>query len=165
LAKAEDRKTLLYIGVEKDKLTPSQLGALRSVLSNLQSFSDAPQAIRWLNHLERRKNRCEKWHPESLEKIKKYLTEENLIWIDLELYIAPPSKTETGTSADFDKEKWAKKLRKWAEELRKLVAPITLTETGADILKQELWAEALYALVDACIRAHKRELESKSPQE
>jgi len=165
LAKAEDRKTLLYIGVEKDKPRMSQLGALRSVLSNLQSFSDAPQAIRWLNHLEERRNRCEKWHPESLEKIKKYLTKENLIWIDLELYIAPPSKTETGTSADFDKEKWAEELRKWAEELRKLVAPITLTETGADILKQELWAEALYALVDACIRAHKRELESKSPQE
>ena len=40
--------------------------------------------------------------------------------------------------------------------------PITLTNTGETELKQNLWAEALYALIDACIRAHKRDSENQS---
>jgi CRISPR-associated protein Csx10 len=125
LAKAEDRKELLHI--EKDKPRMSQLGALRSVLSCLQSFENRGNAIAWLDRLKKTKNRQEKWHPKSLETIEKYLTQENQIWDDLGLDIAE----------------------------------ITLTVTGEAELKKELWAEALYALVDACIRAQKRESESK----
>lgn len=36
---------------------------------------------------------------------------------------------------------------------------LVLTENGAEELKQELWAEAVRALVDACVHAHKRDLE------
>jgi CRISPR-associated protein Csx10 len=34
-----------------------------------------------------------------------------------------------------------------------------LTEGGERRLKQNLWAETVRALVDACVRAHKRDLE------
>jgi CRISPR-associated protein Csx10 len=125
LAKAEERKSLLYIGIKKDKPTMSQLGALRSVLSRLHGFDKRDEAILWLANVKANKNRKEKWLDQSLVKIEKYLTEENLIWSDLAL----------DTKA------------------------ITLTETGKIELKKELWAEALYSLVDACIREHKRESE------
>ncbi|MEK6410287.1 MAG: RAMP superfamily CRISPR-associated protein [Acidobacteriota bacterium] len=36
---------------------------------------------------------------------------------------------------------------------------LTLAKDGAEELKQELWPEAVRALVDACVQAHKRELE------
>jgi CRISPR-associated protein Csx10 len=38
---------------------------------------------------------------------------------------------------------------------------ITLTKTGYTNLKEELWVEAVQTLVDACIRAHKRDLEKQ----
>jgi len=128
LAKAENRKSLLFIGVEKDKPTMSQLGALRSVLSRLHNFDKREEAIIWLANIKATKNRQDKWRAESLKKIEKYLTEDNLVWIDLELDIES----------------------------------ITLTQTGEVDLKKELWAEAIYSLVDACIRTHKRELESQA---
>jgi CRISPR-associated protein Csx10 len=36
---------------------------------------------------------------------------------------------------------------------------LSLTADGADRLKKDLWAEAVRTLVDACIRAQKRETE------
>jgi CRISPR-associated protein Csx10 len=131
LARAKDYKTLLYIGIEKDKPTMSQLGALRSVLSQVQNFSDTNQAILWLANIRANKSRSGKWLNQSLEKIGRYLTEANLIWEDLALNLEP----------------------------------ITLTDTGEADLKKDLWAEALYALIDACIRAHKRDLEKKQSQD
>jgi CRISPR-associated protein Csx10 len=128
LARAKDYKTLLYIGIEENKPTMSQLGALRSVLSQVQNFNDTHQAILWLANVLASKSRSGKWLNQSLEKIRLYLTEANFIW----------------------------------EELALNLQPITLTDTGKDELKQDLWAEALYALIDACIRAHKRDLEKKS---
>lgn len=38
---------------------------------------------------------------------------------------------------------------------------LTLTEDGAEELKRELWPEAVRTLVDACVQAHKRELEGE----
>jgi len=38
---------------------------------------------------------------------------------------------------------------------------LVLTEDGEERLKQELWAEAMRALVSACVRAHKRDLEGE----
>jgi CRISPR-associated protein Csx10 len=128
MARAKDYKTLLYIGIKKDMPTMSQLGALRSVLSQVQNFSDTNQAILWLANISANKSRKDKWLKQSLEKIKLYLTEANLIWEDLALNLEP----------------------------------ITLTNTGETELKQNLWAEALYALIDACIRAHKRDSENQS---
>jgi len=130
LARAKDYKTLLYIGLEKEKPTMSQLGALRSVLSQVQNFSDTNQAILWLANILANKSRSGKWLSQSLEKIRRYLTEADLVWEDLELNLEP----------------------------------ITLTDTGEAALKQDLWAEALYALIDACIRAHKRDSEKKQSQ-
>lgn len=131
LARAKDYKTLLYIGIEKDKPTMSQLGALRSVLSQVQNFRDTDQAVLWLANVLANKSRSGKWLSQSLEKIRRYLTESNLIWEDLALNLEP----------------------------------ITLTDTGEAELKQDIWAEALYALIDACIRAHKRDLEKKQSRD
>ncbi|ELS31690.1 MULTISPECIES: RAMP superfamily CRISPR-associated protein [Pseudanabaena] len=131
LARAKDYKTLLYIGIEKDKPTMSQLGALRSVLGQVQNFNDTDQAILWLANVLANKSRSGKWLSQSLGKIRLYLTEAHVIWEDLALNLEP----------------------------------ITLTDTGEDELKQELWAEALYALIDACIRAHKRDIEKKQSQD
>lgn len=44
-------------------------------------------------------------------------------------------------------------------ELQKLYPELTLTKNGKEILQKELWSYAVWTLVDACIRAHKRDLE------
>jgi hypothetical protein len=41
----------------------------------------------------------------------------------------------------------------------------TLTEDAQKELKQELWTLAVRTFFDACIRAHKRELESEQQRE
>jgi len=38
---------------------------------------------------------------------------------------------------------------------------LTITQNGKTKLKAELWAEAIRTLVDAMIRAHKRDLEKE----
>jgi CRISPR-associated protein Csx10 len=125
-ATPEERKELL--GIDKDKPTMSQLGALRSILSRIKSFDDGKKAIDWLNDLKGKDNRREKWHQDSLDKIHKYLRDGDHIW---------------------------------QEDVLKLeFSELTLTETGKTSLKQELWAEALFTLIDGCIRAHKRSLEN-----
>ncbi len=39
---------------------------------------------------------------------------------------------------------------------------VVLTETGSACLRRELWAEAVRALVFACVRAHKRAAEASA---
>jgi CRISPR-associated protein Csx10 len=121
---SEKRKELLAI--EGNNPSMSQLGALRSVLSRVKSFDNKERAIAWLDSLESVPNRKKKWHPDSLTRIREYLTESDRIWDDLGLELVE----------------------------------LTITETGIESLKGELWAEALFTLVDACIRAHKRKLEN-----
>ena len=78
-----------------------------------------------------------------------------------------------------EKEKWKKRKEKWGNSLDipyELVtsphqvwsileistAELTLTENGEQNLKGILWAEAVQTLVDAIVRAHKRNEEENS---
>jgi CRISPR-associated protein Csx10 len=79
----------------------------------------------WLDHLEKTKNRREKWSENSLRAVRTLIEEPEAVWRLLGI------KT----------------------------AELIVTEGGQDMLKEELWAEAVRALVEACVRAHKRELE------
>ncbi len=122
------------LGIEGDKPSMSQLGGLRSFLPQLQTHQDS--AIKnWFGN---------------------------------------------DSGSDLEKEKWKRRREKWGDSLRipyDLVtspdqiwtilgiptAALTLTENGEQNLKKILWAEAVQTLVDAIIRAHKRDLE-KSKQ-
>lgn len=111
----------------------SQLGSLRSVLSRIESPEDEG-VERWFEHLQDTKNRCDKWPNGSLDKLRQLITSPTEIWEHLSLAL-----TKLGHKDGF--------------------AEFTLTRTGEQKLKTELWSEAVQILIDACIRAHKRELE------
>lgn len=149
VASSEDnRKQVLGIEIETKEKTKrskppmSQLGSLRSVLSQLtvkdkdennqnQVFPfnrvNVEVFIRWLDHLELTSDRKNKWANGSLNKIRNLISLPSQIWTDL--------------GFDFEE--------------------ITLTGTGHTDLKEDLWVEAVQTLVDACIRAHKRDLEKQ----
>jgi CRISPR-associated protein Csx10 len=126
------RKAVLGVEVSK-KGAPSaggppmsQLGALRSVLGRLRDKTHRDVVMSWLDHLEKTKNRREKWSENSLRAVRTLIEEPEAVWRLLGI--------ET--------------------------AELIVTEGGQDVLKEELWAQAVKALVEACVRAHKRELEA-----
>ncbi len=115
------------------KPSMSQLGILRSIFKQLhQGDNDQIKSVeQWLSKLENeRKN---KWHPESFDKLKKLVANPSYIWDLID--------DDDWKSIGFD------------------YKGLTLTTTGKEDLQQELWSEAVQTVVDACIRAHKRELE------
>ncbi|NJR61347.1 MAG: hypothetical protein HC769_22440 [Cyanobacteria bacterium CRU_2_1] len=87
----------------------------------------------WLAHLGNTDNRREKWTDESLQAIRRLVTPE---------------------------ESLAKGNAIW-QELALPVTELCITRNAESELKKELWAEAVTTLIDACIRAHKRSLESR----
>lgn len=119
---------------KQSKPTMSQLGALRSILTTIEEPKDA-KVILWLANLKETKNRLEKWDEKekSLNIFQELLSTQNKVWEHLE------------------------------QALKELAHPsfsqITLTSEGEKYLKKHLWVEAVNILVDACIRAHKRDLE------
>ena len=119
----------------------SQLGSLRSVLSRIESPEDEG-VKKWIEHLQKTKNRADKWPNGSLDKLRQLITSPTEIWEHLSSAL-----TKLGHEDGF--------------------AEFTLTKTGEEKLKNELWSEAVQILIDACIRAHKRELEKhqKNTQE
>lgn len=149
--RTEKRTEALGIAVKDRKSRPpmSQLGALRSVASRLLSVDDKKDIVGWLAHLEETPNRFDKWPNEAkgkrtgndqrsgLNRIRALIEERDRVWVLLS------SLDETDTKP-FD----------WSS--------LVITETGEDDLKTELWAEAVRAVVDACVRAQKRETE-KTP--
>jgi CRISPR-associated protein Csx10 len=131
------RAQILNIKIENKESKPpmSQLGSLRSVLTRLESPDD--EAIeKWIQHLQQTKNRFDKWPNGSLDKLRQLITSPTEIWEHLSSAL---SKLEH----------------------KQGFAEFTLTATGEERLKKELWLEAVQILIDACIRAHKRELESQ----
>jgi len=125
-ASPDSRKQAL--GIEPKKPKMSQLGALRSVIGRLQTFTDNIHVIPWLTSLEQTPNRKDKWSTNSLNNIRRLVSHQDDVWSLLNINFAE----------------------------------ISLTRTGEQDLKAELWAEAVRTFVDACIRAHKRDLEHKS---
>jgi CRISPR-associated protein Csx10 len=119
----------------------SQLGSLRSVLSRIESPEDEG-VKKWIEHLQKTKNRADKWPNGSLDKLRQLITSPTEIWEHLSSAL-----TKLGHEDGF--------------------VEFTLTKTGEEKLKNELWSEAVQILIDACIRAHKREFEKhqKNTQE
>ncbi|MGI0483505.1 RAMP superfamily CRISPR-associated protein [Geminocystis sp. CENA526] len=129
----EKRKEYLGLTIQKkennneSKPPMTQLGALRSVVSKLQSQNDKNQVTNWITALESVPNRKEKWVGNSLKLIRSLINDERKIW-----------------------------------EYLHLPNDLTITNNGETELKQQLWAEAIRTLIDAMIRAHKRDWEKTS---
>lgn len=131
------RSKILDITIENRESKPpmSQLGSLRSVVNSIESSEDE-SIKRWIQHLQQTKNRFDKWPSGTLEKLHQLITSPTEIWEHL-----LSGLTHLGHTEGF--------------------AEFTLTKTGEERLKQELWSEAVQILIDACIRAHKREIENQ----
>ncbi len=126
-ADRDNRKRALGIEIigQQSKPRMTQLGALRSIVSRLQSSTDIPRIVSWLNHLAATPNRANEWPLDSLAYVEELITQSGRVWQLLKL--------------DFTN--------------------FVLTEGGQEELKAELWPEAVRTLVDACVRAQKRDLE------
>jgi CRISPR-associated protein Csx10 len=119
----------------------SQLGALRSVIARLQGEADRQHILNWVEHLEGTANRMEKW-------------------------------PDTAKQADGGGKPRLRKIRDLIERrdtvwelLEVKWEPLVITRTGQHELKSELWAEGVRALVDACVRKQKREVEKQRERE
>jgi CRISPR-associated protein Csx10 len=129
------RAELLGIVMENNESKPpiSQLGSLRSVLTQLQKPSDN-SISGWIQILQNTPNRFEKWPNGSLDKLRALTTIPDRIWEILAIKL-----TELGHKNGFSE--------------------FTLTQTGERELREELWSEAVRITIDECIRAHKHALE------
>lgn len=131
------------LGIAPNQPTMSQLAALKSILGQLHKPENQREpgvVTQWLNNLENTPNRKDKWSPQSLQKIRNLISDENQIWNTLNLNLAEITLTSTGQQ-DLTGRQW----RNITDE----------QWTKSD----QLWTEAVQTLVDACIRAHKRDLE------
>jgi CRISPR-associated protein Csx10 len=137
----EKRKNILGLNFDerKNSVPPmSQLGGLRSVVERL-SNDNAKLVTDWLDHLNETSNRREKWVG-ALEKVCKLFGDRKK---------DTQQKEATWT---------IKKERIWEAMKDDWQDPPTLVRQPKE-LRERLWAEAVRTLVDAGIRAHKRELE------
>jgi CRISPR-associated protein Csx10 len=119
-------------GQPKSKPTMSQLGGLRSKVGQLRNdhAGDKDNVVgKWITAMKKAE---EKWPRADL--ISKLCTDDDRVW--------------TLLSKDADDEDWP---TKWAD--------FTIRTDGEAAVKKDLWAEAVRTLIDACIRAHKRQLE------
>ena len=172
-ADALTRTRILGITIEEEKSYPSmsQLGGLRSNFRRLKSLSDQTQVTSWITALENVPNRREKWDKteNGLQKIRELVTNPQIIWQELnivsqdqlipssksQLTVDPPLRQAQGnTFAPLSKGGWGD-----LNATPIVQNDITMTVGGRNELKQILWAEAVRTLVDAIIRAHKRDLE------
>ncbi|QMS86109.1 hypothetical protein HUN01_00305 (plasmid) [Nostoc edaphicum CCNP1411] len=131
------------LGIAPNQPTMSQLGALKSILGQLHKPENPREpgvVTQWLNNLEDTPNRKDKWSPQSLQTIRALISDENQIWNTLNLNFAEITLTSTGQQ-DLTARQWRNITN---EQWQK---------------SDQLWTEAVQALVDACIRAHKRDLE------
>ena len=96
--------------------------------------------LQWLEHLEKTPNRSDKWPEGALFALTHLLQDETALWKAL----APDWQAPLVLTAPRDPEVTGGRVANW---------------------QGLLWAEALRALVDACLRAHKRGTESFTPVE
>jgi CRISPR-associated protein Csx10 len=135
------RHDVLKINPKSPQPTMSQLGALRSVIaqsrSDTQAETDRTRALvsHWLERIQQSKNRDRAWPKDTWQAVWDLVNDQNKIWdalaIDFQQLILTTSQTDPAQSAELDR-------------------------------KREFWAEAVRTVVDACIRAHKRELEKEA---
>lgn len=134
------------LGIKYNQPTMSQLGAFRSILGQLQKPEESGKpgyVTKWLNNLEDTPNRKDKWSSQTLQEIRNLISNQNYIWSILNLNFASITLTANGQRDlkggqchSMTSEQWQK--------------------------SDQLWTEAVNIFVDACIRAHKRDLEKKS---
>jgi CRISPR-associated protein Csx10 len=133
----EERKKILGLKIVGKESVPtmSQLGSVRSNLRKLKSKSDISSISTWVESLKQ--NRADRWEKtqNGLKQLSDLVTQEQTVWRYLESNV---------TSINLEKLDWEQ---------------LTITKDGVRQLKQDLWAEAVRILVDAIIRAHKRDLE------
>ncbi|GAB4322782.1 MAG: hypothetical protein Kow0091_30140 [Geminocystis sp.] len=114
---ASDRQTRKqYLGLEiqgeESKPPMTQLGALRSVVSKLQSQNDKQQVTNWIKALESVPNRKEKWVGDSLKLIRSLINDERKIWEYLHL----PKDLNITHNAETEL-----KMQLWAEAIRTFI--------------------------------------------
>ncbi|HKV37961.1 MAG TPA: RAMP superfamily CRISPR-associated protein [Blastocatellia bacterium] len=135
----EGRGQALGIEIRDGESRPplSQLGALRSVAARLRGNGqeDKDVILRWVRQLEHTPNRLEKW-PDAAR------TREGVAGQELSKIRELIERADTI---------WNLLNIRWNG--------LVITDTGQADLSSELWAEAVRALVDACIRKQKREVE------
>lgn len=76
------REEILGITIKDGESQPSmsQLGALRTVISRLQSYDDSDSIVNWINSVLNKPNRRERWNQDSLETIRDLVTNDQIIW-------------------------------------------------------------------------------------
>lgn len=137
-----------YLALQSTKPPNSQLGALNSTLRQLRSTDDSDKQIilQWMTHIKEISNRFDKWKvgddSPALSKIETLITDQTQIWNVL----TPKSPDGEQSDPNF-----------WPA--------ITLTASGNDELREELWAEAVRVFIDAFIRSHRREIEETNESE
>ncbi|MGB3517665.1 MAG: RAMP superfamily CRISPR-associated protein [Elainellaceae cyanobacterium] len=125
-----------YLALESTKPPNSQLGALNSTLQQMRSPSDTSIVVNWITKIREISNRHEKWQTNNGNE--------------------SPALTKIQDLITNQPKIW--------EILTLNLSDITLTETGEQDLKQELWAEAVRTFINACIRAHRRDHEPKGQE-
>lgn len=131
-------------GIKRDRPTMSQLGALRSVLRRLgkpENPAEPGVILKWLKHIEETPNQKDKWELETLQEIRSLITDETEIWKLLEFDFLKFTLTSTG-ERDLKGQQWQNMTdEQWQKS-------------------DQLWTETIQILFDACIRAHKRDIEA-----
>jgi CRISPR-associated protein Csx10 len=125
------RQEALKWDVKANKPPMSQLGALRGQIARLRGDADVPAILGWLNHLAGNPKREEKWPRGAITCIRGLIGEEERVWDMLQGADWPTLTEEAAASGQ-----------------------------AAVRLRAQLWPLAVRTLFDACIRAHKRELEA-----
>lgn len=120
----------------------SQLGGLRSVVQQLRN-DDVEMVTNWLKHLEDTPNRFDKWPRGALRADPQH---GNQLGIVNKLFAGGYVWTLLKDLKDTNGQ------AVWQD-------PATIEQSAED-LRNDLWAEAVRSLVDACLRAHKRALKN-----
>jgi len=139
---ADSDKREEYLALNSTNPPNSQLGALNSTLRQLRTTDESDQqtVIQWINKIREISNRHDKWkvadRSPALSKIEALIDDHSQIW----QILTPKAEDGEQPNSKF-----------WDE--------ITLTASGNEHLRQEIWAEAVRIFIDACIRAHRRDQE------
>ena len=141
-ADANRREAILGIKIVGDASQPSmsQLGGLRSMVSRLTERETTNPVSNWVTAIQKVDNRREKWPSDSRNKVDSLDKVRSLV----------TDFSQVWTDLGCDQE--------WANQL-------TMTARGSEELRTELWAEAVRTLIDAIIRAHKRDWEKAQREE
>ncbi len=134
------------IGITQDKPKASQLGALRQVIGRVNKVNHEV-FTGWWGHLQDNHNRKDKWLTEAFITYEKTIDESGC-----EQKIAKPGKV--GAIVQEADTIWNLLYPKPSIHPDDDEPPILTDETE---VKTALWAEAVHALFDACIRSIKRE--------